>query len=143
MRNSLIWKTGVTLEHLFQNQIARFWPICFLWHWLPKNNLVFKAVSSFFGPSYFETALSIFKNLKSNTFHAIKKLNKTRHLDKFVHPFFLVCFRILKNVASNFSYSRVWNKRTPLIKRSPMENLAKRIIVAPSLPYTMKSGIRP
>ena len=34
-------------------------------------------------------------------------------------------------------YSRVWNKR------SPLENLAKRIIVAPFLPYTMKSGIRP
>ena len=28
-------------------------------------------------------------------------------------------------------YSRVWNKRTPLNKRSPLENLAKRIIVAP------------
>ena len=28
------------------------------------------------------------------------------------------------------NYSRVWNKRTPLNKRSPMENLAKRIIVA-------------
>ena len=40
-------------------------------------------------------------------------------------------------------YSRVWNKRTPLNKRSPLENLAKRIIVAPFLPYTMKSGIRP
>ena len=41
------------------------------------------------------------------------------------------------------TYSRVWNKRTPLNKRSPLENLAKRIIVAPFLPYTMKSGIRP
>ena len=41
------------------------------------------------------------------------------------------------------AYSRVWNKRTPLNKRSPLENLAKRIIVAPFLPYTMKSGIRP
>ena len=29
------------------------------------------------------------------------------------------------------AYSRVWNKRTPLNKRSPLENLAKRIIVAP------------
>ena len=29
---------------------------------------------------------------------------------------------------------RVWNKRTPLNKRSPLENLAKRIIVAPFLP---------
>ena len=28
-------------------------------------------------------------------------------------------------------YSRVWNKRTPLNKPSPLENLAKRIIVAP------------
>ena len=28
-------------------------------------------------------------------------------------------------------YSRVWNKRTPLNKRSLLENLAKRIIVAP------------
>ena len=28
-------------------------------------------------------------------------------------------------------YSRVWNKRTPLNKRSHLENLAKRIIVAP------------
>ena len=28
------------------------------------------------------------------------------------------------------AYSRVWNKRTPLNKRSPLENLAKRIIVA-------------
>ena len=41
------------------------------------------------------------------------------------------------------NYSRVWNKRTPLNKRSPLENLAKRIIVAQFLPYTMKSGIRP
>ena len=40
-------------------------------------------------------------------------------------------------------YSRVWNKRTPLNKRSPLENMSKRIIVAPFLPYTMKSGIRP
>ena len=40
-------------------------------------------------------------------------------------------------------YSRVWNKRTPLNKRSPLESLSKRIIVAPFLPYTMKSGIRP
>ena len=39
-------------------------------------------------------------------------------------------------------HSRVWNKRTPLNKRSLLENLAKRIIVAPFLPYTMKSGIR-
>ena len=39
--------------------------------------------------------------------------------------------------------SRVWNKRTPLNKRSAPENLSKRIIVAPFLPYTMKSGIRP
>merc|ERR1740123_2866460 len=29
------------------------------------------------------------------------------------------------------TYSRVWNKRTPLNKRSPLENLPKRIIVAP------------
>ena len=29
------------------------------------------------------------------------------------------------------SYSRVWNKLTPLNKRSPLENFAKRIIVAP------------
>ena len=28
-------------------------------------------------------------------------------------------------------YSRVWNKRTPLNKRSPLEYLTKRIIVAP------------
>ena len=28
-------------------------------------------------------------------------------------------------------YSRVWNKRSPLNKHSPLENLAKRIIVAP------------
>ena len=52
----------------------------------------------------------------------------------------------LKNVLilpQVFYYSRVWNKRTPLNKRSPLENLAKRIIVAPFLPYTMKSGIRP
>ena len=41
------------------------------------------------------------------------------------------------------NYSRVWNKHTPLNKRSPLENLSKRIIVAPFLPYTMKSGIRP
>ena len=40
-------------------------------------------------------------------------------------------------------YSRVWNKRTPLNKPSPLKNLAKRIIVAPFLPYTMKSGIKP
>jgi hypothetical protein len=40
-------------------------------------------------------------------------------------------------------YSRVWNKHTPLNKRSPLENLSKRIIVALFLPYTMKSGIRP
>ena len=42
-----------------------------------------------------------------------------------------------------FTYYRVRNKRTPLNKRSPLENLAKIIIVAPFLPYTMKSGIRP
>ena len=28
-------------------------------------------------------------------------------------------------------YSRVWNKRSPLNKHSPLENLAKRISVAP------------
>ena len=47
------------------------------------------------------------------------------------------------NVIINLDYSRVWNKRTPLNKRSPLENLAKIIIVAPFLPYIMKSGIRP
>ena len=43
----------------------------------------------------------------------------------------------------SWQYSRVWNKCTPLNKRSPLENLSKRIIVGPFLPYTMKSGIRP
>ena len=46
-------------------------------------------------------------------------------------------------IRPSLNYSRVWNKRTPLNKRSPLENLAKRIIVAPFLPYTMKSEIRP
>ena len=32
---------------------------------------------------------------------------------------------------AEIKYSRVWNKRTPLNKRGPLENLAKRIIVAP------------
>ena len=49
-------------------------------------------------------------------------------------------FIYFKETISGIKYSRVWNKRTPLNKRSPMENLAKRIIVAPFLPYTMKSG---
>ena len=50
----------------------------------------------------------------------------------------------------DFIYSRVWNKRTPLNKCSPLENLAKRISVAPFLPNTytaeigsIKSGIWP
>ena len=33
-------------------------------------------------------------------------------------------------------YSRVWNKRSPLNKHSPLENLAKTISVAPFIPYT-------
>ena len=48
-----------------------------------------------------------------------------------------------RSVNHKLYYSRVWNKRTPLNKRSPLENLAKIIIVAPFLPYTMTSGIRP
>ena len=39
---------------------------------------------------------------------------------------------ILSDMRANpLNYSRVWNKRTPLNKHSPLENLAKRIIVAP------------
>ena len=52
-------------------------------------------------------------------------------------------FFIMESLVTLKAYSRVWNKRTPLNKRSPLENLAKRIIVAPFLPYTMKSRIRP
>ena len=58
----------------------------------------------------------------------------------------VVCTRRLMkkpfNIHAISIYSRVWNKRTPLNKHSPLEKLAKRIIVAPFLPYTMKSGIR-
>ena len=39
-----------------------------------------------------------------------------------------------------FSYSRVWNKRSPLNKHSPLENLAKRISVAPF--FTLCYGVR-
>ena len=51
--------------------------------------------------------------------------------------------QISRTLRNDSNYSRVWNKCTPLNKRSPLENLAKRLIVAPFLPYTMKSGIRP
>ena len=51
-------------------------------------------------------------------------------------------FRLLMKAIFD-PYSRVWNKRTHLNNRSPLENLLKRITVAPFLPYTMKSGIRP
>ena len=37
-------------------------------------------------------------------------------------------------------YSRVWNKRSPLNKHSPLENLAKRISVAPF--FTLCYGVR-
>ena len=40
-------------------------------------------------------------------------------------------FLLFVEFAYQNQYSRVWNKRTPLNKRSPLENLAKRIIVAP------------
>ena len=37
-------------------------------------------------------------------------------------------------------YSRVWNKRSPLNKYSPLENLAKRISVAPF--FALCYGVR-
>ena len=37
-------------------------------------------------------------------------------------------------------YSRVWNKRSPLNKHSPLENLAKKISVAPF--FTLCYGVR-
>ena len=38
------------------------------------------------------------------------------------------------------TYSRVWNKRSPLNKHSPLENLAKRISVAPF--FTLCYGVQ-
>ena len=46
---------------------------------------------------------------------------------------------ILKSLHAG-TYSRVWNKRSPLNKHSPMENLAKRISVAPF--FTLCYGVR-
>ena len=72
--------------------------------------------------------------------HLLRKTNQwlnnldwsTRKLSK---CFYLVCS--MKDEGKKpsdfyccYYYSRVWNKRTPLNKRSPLENLAKRIIVA-------------
>ena len=58
-------------------------------------------------------------------------------------------FALKQACALKQAYSRVWNKRSPLNKRSPW-NSAKRISVAPFIPYTyttkigsMESGIRP
>ena len=80
--------------------------------------------------------INFFMAYISQLFHNGKIKIKIRTIaDKFV--------QVYTNSLKLTHYSRVWNKRSPLNKHSPLENLAKRISVAPFLPYTIKSGIRP
>ena len=43
----------------------------------------------------------------------------------------LLLLNLFSKTYKSFICSRVWNKRSPLNKHSPLENLAKRISVAP------------
>ena len=49
-------------------------------------------------------------------------------------------YTVKSQAVACFGYSRVWNKRSPLNKHSPLENLAKRINVAPF--FTLCFGVR-
>ena len=84
---------------------------------------------AFSDPGYLKTIWVFLSTSNQSIFHAIKmwpsKLNKAHFLDKRVHPFFLVCFRILKNVAINFSklykcteiIKLLWNQIQPTVLR--------------------------
>ena len=92
-----------------------------IWCWWNRGfaENLFHFIQNFF--SFWQNILCHFKHLKA------------------LYVFLRSLYWRLKKI---YLYSRVRNRRTPLNKRSPLENLSKRIIVAPFLPYTMKSGIR-
>ena len=64
-------------------------------------------------------------------FPGLENVDKT--LDEVLRPLkkAILSPDLIEQFKIYFKYSRVWNKRSPLNKHSPLENLGKRISVAP------------